>query len=287
MGSENEPQTGKEALRWAVSFLTATGMEHEISWIEGKLLLGKVWQKNAVQLITELDESLDRKIWDRYCTLVKKRGNNEPLHYLMGEKEFMSLPFEVSSAVLIPRWDTETLVNEAINILKDKGAAKILDIGTGSGAIALSLAYYLPLVSVIATDISEEALNVARKNASNLGVADRVEFVKGDLFKPINKKERFDLIVSNPPYIDAEEMESLPLDVRKEPALALAGGQDGLEYYRRISSVVKEYLKQEGHLLLEIGWKQGKTVAKIMEEKGIAPVKIICDMEGRDRVIKL
>ncbi|MDD2400962.1 MAG: peptide chain release factor N(5)-glutamine methyltransferase [Clostridia bacterium] len=287
MGSENEPQTGKEALRWAVSFLTATGMEHEISWTEGKLLLGKVWQKNVVQLITELDESLDRKSWERYRALVKKRGNNEPLHYLLGEKEFMSLPFEVSAAVLIPRWDTETLVNEAINILKDKGAAKILDIGTGSGAIALSLAYYLPLVSVIATDISEEALTVARKNAINLGVADRVEFIKGDLFKPINKKERFDLIVSNPPYIDAEEMESLPLDVRKEPALALAGGQDGLEYYRRISLVVKEYLKYDGNLLLEIGWKQGKTVAKIMEEKGLAPVKIICDMEGRDRVIKL
>lgn len=281
----DRPQTGKEALQWAASFLIARGFTIQSAQQEGRLLLAKVWQKDFLQLVIGLENSLDDVAWEKYQLLVKQRGDNQPLHYLLGEKEFMSLTFKVSPAVLIPRWDTEILVEEAIKIMQGKKNPRILDLGTGSGAIALSLAYYLSSAEVVAIDISQEALEIAQENAVNLGVKPRVRFLRGNLFAPLARGEKFDLIVSNPPYISLEEMSNLPLDVQKEPVLALAGGQDGLDYYRKIAAGVKDFLAQEGHLLLEIGWQQGAAVREILQQKGFSPVQIIRDLENRDRVV--
>lgn len=285
MHSHNRPHTGKEALQWAASFLMARGFTAQSAQQEGRLLLAKVWQKDFLHLVTGLEDSLADADWEKYCSLVKKRGDYEPLHYLLGEKEFMSLPFQVSPAVLIPRWDTEILVQEALEMLKDKKKPSLLDLGTGSGVIALSLAYYLSTAEVVAIDISPEALKIAKENAVNLGVESRVKFLQGHLFAPLEPEEKFDLIVSNPPYLSNEEMKNLPRDVQKEPVQALAGGEDGLDFYRKIAAAVKNYLVPDGHLLVEIGWKQGAAVEAILQKQGLAPVKIICDLADRDRVV--
>lgn len=285
MNSHDRPQTGKEALQWAVSFLITRGFPVQSAQQEGRLLLAKAWQKSFLQLVTGLENGLDDVAWEKYQLLVKQRGDNQPLHYLLGEKEFMSLTFKVSPAVLIPRWDTEILVEEAIKTMQEKKNPRILDLGTGSGAIALSLAYYLPSAEVVATDLSREALEIAQENAVNFGVQPRVRLLWGDLFAPLAQGEKFDLIASNPPYISLEEMNNLPRDVQKEPVLALAGGQDGLDYYRKIAAGVRDFLAPGGYLLLEIGWQQGAAVRGILQQRGFGPVRIIRDLADRDRVV--
>ncbi len=285
MQSQQRPHTGEEALQWAASFLREREWTKRLAQQEARLLLAKAWQKDFLHLVIERQERLSDAAWEAFALLVKQRGAQEPLHYLLGEKEFMSLPIQVSSAVLIPRWETEVMVEEALKLMRERVRPRILELGTGSGAIALSLAYYLPKVEVVAIDVSEEALEVARKNAVRLGLKKKIIFLQGDLFQPLTRGERFDLIISNPPYLSAAEMQNLPPDVQKEPVLALAGGQDGLAFYRRIAAAAQTYLLPEGHLLLEIGWQQGAAVTAILAEKGLAPVKILRDLEERERVV--
>ena len=283
----DKPQTGEQALRWAVCFLEQKGFEIEQAKHEARLLLAKVWQKEMIQVLLNAKSELNQEVWEKYVFFVKERGSFAPLHYLLEEKEFMSLPFKVSPSVLIPRWDTEVLVEEALKLMKDQVNPKILDLGTGSGVIAISIAYYLPQAEVVATDISAEALKVAEVNAKSLGVSERVRFLKGSLYTPIIQAQagKFDLIASNPPYLSAEEMVALSPDVKKEPAIALAGGKDGLQFYRNIALQAKNYLAPGGHVLVEIGYQQAMSVIGIMQKWGLTPLRILRDLEGRDRVV--
>jgi release factor glutamine methyltransferase len=285
MTDQERPHTGEEALRRAASFFREKGWTDRAAQQEARLLLAKAWRKDLLHLSIGLKDQPEETVWETFWALVRQRGNHEPLHYLLGEKEFMSLSLKVSPAVLIPRWDTEVLVEEAIRLMKPLARPRLLDLGTGSGAIAVSLAYYLPAAEVVAVDLSPEALGIARENALRLGVASRIDFREGDLFAPLGAEESFTLIASNPPYLTAEEMRALLPDVRQEPALALAGGEDGLDFYRRIAQEAKNYLAPAGHLLLEIGWQQGAAVTALLAEQGLSPVRILHDLEGRERVV--
>lgn len=285
MGTQKRPQTGREAIRWAASFLKECGIAKENSLEESRMLFGLVSNKTRVQLLTTLDMELRQNIWEEYVKLIRRRGNNEPLQYITGQQEFMSLPFYVNSAVLVPRWDTEILVEEGISLLNDKAKPLILDLGTGSGAIAVSLAYYLPEARIHAVDISNDALEIARINAKENGVDTRIRFYEGDMFTVLKEKKAYDLIVSNPPYISEDEMQELPPDVKQEPRQALAGGADGLDYYWCIAENAGQYLADNGRLLVEIGYTQGVKVQELLEKNSWQNVRIIKDLGGRDRVV--
>ncbi len=284
MQNENRPQTGKEALQWAVFFLTGCGFAETQAQAESRLLLAKTWECDSLQVVTGLDRTLGPSDWQQFSQFVQKRAKWEPLQYLTGKQEFMSLPFRISPGVFIPRWDTEALVEEAIRILQNEDSPRILDLCTGSGAIALSLAYYLPKSRVWAVDLSPEALDISRENARLLNVEAQTTFLLGDLFTPV-PQEKFQLIVSNPPYISAVEMAGLPLDVQKEPRLALYGGADGLDYYRRISGSAGRYLWPGGCLLLEIGWQQSREVSELLMTGGFTEVRTLQDLEKKDRMV--
>jgi len=197
----------------------------------------------------------------------------------------MGLDFKVNKSVLIPRSDTEVLVEETINLARTTGGVlKILDLCTGSGAIAISLAKYLPEAEVTAIDISDGALETARFNAELHNLEHRVKFLQGDLFDPVGQ-DTFSIITSNPPYITTSEMTELPDDVKEEPSLALWGGEDGLDFYKRIVRESSRYLKSPGWLVVEIGWKQGDKVKKLFEDHGFNQCQTIKDWAGNDRVV--
>ena len=228
----------------------------------------------------EVDDSTGEK----YNKIIIKRKNHVPYSYITGNKEFMKLNFKVNENVLIPRADTEILVEEAINICKEFGDRQIsvLDMCTGSGCIAVSLAKYVENAKVIASDVSEEALQVARENAISNNVF--VDFIKSNLFENIN--DRFDVIVSNPPYIKKAVIDTLDKEVKdNEPMLALDGGEDGLRFYRAISNEAKEYLYENGYLIFEIGYDQAKEVEEILNQEGYKNIRVIKDYSGNDRVV--
>ena len=210
-----------------------------------------------------------------------------PVAYLVGFREFHMLPFEVSPAVLIPRPDTETLVSEAVRLLKPLAAPTVLDLGTGSGCIAVSVAHQKKDARVTAADVSPDALDVARRNAERNGVAGRVDFVQGDLFAPIPAGAAFDLVVSNPPYVTPAELAALAPDVRDhEPRLALDGGPDGLAFYRRIAAGVGAFLKPGGSVLVEIGATQDGAVRALFDGRAELQLgKTLRDATGLPRVV--
>jgi len=216
-----------------------------------------------------------------FLQITCRRMNGEPPQYIVGSQEFMSLDFKVTPAVLIPRGDTECVVEQAITLLKDKGPCRIADIGTGSGAIAVSLAYYCPEAQIWAVDISGKALDVAQENARGNDVAERIHFMQGDLLQPL--EGQFDLIVSNPPYVSTAEMKELPRDVRQEPEMALWGGGDGLDFYRRLAVEAGNYLLPDGILLVEVGYQQKDAVCDILQEAGFIDLTSGADYGGRDR----
>lgn len=218
-----------------------------------------------------------------YRRLLAARSRHVPLQHLTGEQEFMGYPFLVNEHVLIPRQDTECLVEAAVKEIKKKsGNIAILDLCTGSGCIAVSLKKLLPKSHVTASDLSAEALAVAKENAGRLQ-AD-ISFLQGDLFVPVTGK--FDLIVSNPPYIEAEVIETLMPEVRDhEPRQALCGGADGLDFYRRIAKEAPAYLKPGGALYLEIGCEQGEAVMALLLENGFEKVSCLQDLAGLDRIV--
>jgi release factor glutamine methyltransferase len=215
-------------------------------------------------------------------TILKRRKTGMPLQYILGETEFMSLPFKVNEQVLIPRADTECIVEEAVALFREASRAEIADICTGSGAIAVSLAYYLPRARIWAADISAGAVDIARENAAINGVSSRIVFKEGDLFTPLENR-RFDLIVVNPPYIAASELSALPEEVKREPLIALNGG-DGLDFHRRIASEAVANLKENGFLLTETGCDQKDTVSALLK-KYFTIIKYLNDLGGRHRGI--
>ena len=215
-----------------------------------------------------------------YESVLKKRSEHIPLQYITGETEFMGLPFKVNSNVLIPRQDTETLVEEALKVAKP--GMKVLDMCTGSGCIIISILHHGKALEGYASDISRHAINVAKENAKLNQVA--VSFETGDLFDHI--KGKYDIIVSNPPYIRTEEIAKLMPEVQNfEPFNALDGKEDGLFFYRKIVEQAGDYLNSGGHLLFEIGHDQGQEVSELMVQAGFKDVRVIKDLAGKDRVV--
>ena len=228
--------------------------------------------------LTEKEKEAERQ-WEEFLCRREKR---EPLQYILGVQEFMGLPFFVSPDVLIPRQDTEILVEKALSILKQED--HILDMCTGSGCILLSLMKLGKLSYGVGVDISKEALSIARKNADALGLD--AFFYQSDLFHAIDKEEKFDIIVSNPPYITEKEMKELMPEVAEyEPKLALFGGRDGLDFYYKIAKLAKDFLTYHGSLMMEIGCGQALAVKKILQENGYEEIEIIQDLAGLDRIV--
>lgn len=231
---------------------------------KARLILESTLNKSREYLIIYDKNEVTSAQRDNYIKKIKRVILGEPVQYITGLQEFMKLNFFVTKDVLIPRQDTEVLVEEVIKIAKDIPNPVILDLCTGSGAIAVSLAKYIPNSKIYGIDISEKALEVAKKNAEFNGVKNSIEFRVSDLFNKI-RNQKFDIIVSNPPYIKKEDIKLLPKDVQKEPKIALDGGTDGLVFYSRIAKSAYKHLRRGGCLCLEIGYNQKLQVKKIIE----------------------
>jgi release factor glutamine methyltransferase len=216
--------------------------------------------------------------------LVKRRRAGEPLQYIAGEAEFYGLPFQVNEAVLIPRPETELLVEKAMALAAKFARPRIVDVGTGSGAIAVALAYEWLEAVVTATDVSAQALEVARANAGRNGQAERVRFFAGDLLAPV-AGEQFEIVVSNPPYVPERDRASLAVEVLEfEPAQALFAGADGLAVYRRLIPAAREVLVEGGFVALEIGYGQREAIAALLDETGFVEIEFTADLQGIPRV---
>lgn len=221
---------------------------------------------------------------ERFRAMVSRRAAREPIAYIIGHKEFFSLDFELTPAVLIPRPETETLVEAALGFVAARAAANVLDIGTGSGAIAVAIAFNAPYASVIATDISNAALQLARRNAMRHRCADRINFVQADLFPSATPK--FDLIVSNPPYIPSASIAALDPEIaRHEPRGALNAGPDGLAFYRRIAAGARQHLVDDGVVMVEVGAGQAGEVAGLFRRAQFGKIDTVRDLAGIDRVV--
>ena len=254
--------------------------------LEAEMLLASVLGYSRASLLAHDDDIPSAEQNRAFRALIQRRANHEPLQYLLGSTNFMGMDFMVTPEVLIPRFDTEILVEKALELLRFKDSGKrALDLCTGSGAIAVSMAKFAKDCEVWASDLSANAIQVAQTNSENQGV--KVSFRQGSLFKPFDQgfDHYFDLIASNPPYITSDEFKALPDEVRKEPTMALWGGNDGLKFYRDIANESTSYLKEEGYLLFEIGFAQGEQVKSIMENAGFISVEIIKDWQGHDRVV--
>lgn len=252
--------------------------------IEAKILLRYILQKEESYIIANANIQLTQKQEDKLSNYINKIREGYPLQYITKSQEFMRLSFYVDKNVLIPQPDTEILVETAIKTITELGIRnklaldniKVLDLCTGSGAIAISIKKNIPEVQVFASDISKNALKIAQKNANNNKV--KINFIESNMFKNIS--ETFDVIVSNPPYIKTDEISKLSKQVQNEPKLALDGGKDGLDFYRIIAKEVTNYLNNDGALFLEIGFDQGQAVADMFKNS-----KIIKDYAGNDRVM--
>lgn len=217
-----------------------------------------------------------------FVDALRRRRQGEPLAYILGDQPFRGLPIAVKPTVLIPRADTEVLIDEALACLGGRRSPKILELGTGSGAIAVALAFERPDAQIVATDLSAEALEVARANAALLAPG-RIDFRLGDWYGPV-EGERFDLIVSNPPYLRSEELERADAELAYEPALALDGGADGLQALREVVRGAPDHLNPDGVLLVEHGAGQGRAVRALLARSGFSPLATIRDHAGRERI---
>jgi len=299
----------REALARGAEILKAS--EIAGAAFDAQILLQYILKRDRVFFIREPLYRLSDDEEKAYLKVIDERAFGKPVSYITGEKEFMGLSFMVSEAVLIPRPDTETLVEEAIRLLKGEAerrlgerrsqqewrkepdvpggiaALRALDMCTGSGAIGVSIAVYVAGVRVTAADISAGALEVAKINAVQNGVEDRVDFKQGNLFECIEETEKFDMIASNPPYISKAEVEELMTDVKDfEPRLALDGGEDGLYFYRRIIPEAAKRLNPGGVLIFEIGHDQGAPVSEMLNESGdFKEIRVLKDLAGLDRVV--
>ena len=275
----SETWTILKVLNWTKGYLAEKGIEN--ARLEAEWLLSAALGLDRVGLYVNFEKPLLPSELAALRSMVSKRAKREPLQYILGSQEFMGLEFRVTPAVLIPRHDTETLVQEAVN--RAGNAKRALDIGAGSGCIAVALAKLLPNAEVVAVDSSDAALDVARENSVLNGVP--VFFVSGSLFEPFSG-EMFDLIVSNPPYIPRGDLAGLQPEVRDfEPMCALDGGPDGLDFYRSIIPAATEHLNPGGWLIVEVGIGQAEAVKGMLSEAGFVDLVTARDLGGIERVV--
>ena len=263
------------------------GLKYGIDQLQGvqtavldtQLLMCHIMDMDKLKLLISGDMPLNQAEEKAFFELIDRRKNGEPVQYILGKCEFMSLDFDVNPDVLIPRPDTETLVEA---VLERINGGKILEIGSGSGCIPISLAYYNKNITAVSMDISPMATKTAMGNAEKNGVADRVQFITKSVFDGIEGV--YDAIVSNPPYIETDVVPTLQPEVQKEPVLALDGGKDGLDFYKYIIQNAPEHLREGGLLAFEIGFEQGKAVSDLMQSD-FEKIEIIKDLAGLDRVV--
>ncbi|PRY94194.1 peptide chain release factor N(5)-glutamine methyltransferase [Donghicola tyrosinivorans] len=272
--------TGAEALQQALAALRAAGIEDPAG--DARRLLAFAAGIDPSRLVLAMHDPIDAVAAARFEELIVKRAQRAPVSHLVGGRDFYGRRFVVTGDVLDPRPDTETLIEQALSV----PFARVLDLGTGSGCILLTLLAERVGATGIGADMSEAALSVAQQNAESLQLTDRTSFVTSDWFSAV-PEGRFDLIVSNPPYIDADEIPGLAPEVRLyEPMMALSPGADGTAPYRVIAEGAKQHLIQGGHLMVEIGHRQGDAVAQIFAEAGFANVQVIQDLNAKDRVVR-
>jgi release factor glutamine methyltransferase len=278
-------------LKEAASYLNKNKIENPR--LNADLLLGKVLGLSRIELYLKFEQPLNKKERDEYKILLRRRVSYEPLQYILGEVEFMSLPFKVTSDVLIPRPETEVLVQKAIEEINayyySKEKIYAIDIGTGSGNIAVSLAVNVGNINFQAIDISSAAIIVAEENARLNNVTDHITFQVTDIMKPDfveNINREFDVIVSNPPYVTSSLYENLPKDIRDyEPKHALEAGYDGLSFYRRFAEIIPKLLKRPGLALFEIDENQTEKIKAIFSSEFKSELEIVQDLTKRDRII--
>jgi release factor glutamine methyltransferase len=282
--------TVAEALQWGTKALQRCGIDS--ARLDAEVLLAHCLRWERTALYREPTYALTATERTDFSALVARRRAQEPLAYLTGEREFWSLPFSVRPGVLIPRPETEWVVDMALRyatrFLRQRGRCRVLDLGTGSGNIAIAIAASLDTVEVTALDISAEAVATAQNNAHTCRVADRVHFVRGDLLTSLNPRQaRFDLLLSNPPYIATAELPSLPATVRRyEPSGALDGGHDGLLFYRYLCAEGPQYLSDDGIAIVEVGHRQAGDVSRLlMQTPYWGPLEIVKDYSGIERVV--
>jgi release factor glutamine methyltransferase len=269
----------------ATAPLASAGIENPR--LDAEMMLAAACNSSRARLVSGLAE-IDISAPQLYAAMIERRIRREPLAYILGYKEFYSLEFQVTPAVLIPRPETETVVSVALEFIHNRADASVCDLGTGSGAIALAIAANAPCTRLTATDISAEALAIARRNAARLELESRVSFRLADCFEPLDSMgplSRFDLMVSNPPYIDDDQIADLAPEIRYEPRAALAGGCDGLELYGRIAGALMLHLEKDGRAIVEIGADQSVAVTEIMRNAGATRVKVLRDLAGIPRVV--
>jgi len=276
--------------------------------LDAEVLLASAWGRERADLLIFSEDQVPKEVELVFYDLLKQRSKGVPVAYLTGEKEFMSLDFSVNFDVLIPRPETELLVERVLEFLANldkplptakrclttgetigvEGEHLVADVGTGSGAVAVSLAYYNPKVKVAAIDISPKALKTAASNAERHGVRERVQFLQGDLLTPLLEQGLIGMgtaVAANLPYIPTADLPDLPIDVQYEPKSALDGGKDGLEHYRRLIPQAELFLAPGGLLACEIGIGQGEVLAGLLEQGGWNRVEVLKDYAGRERVV--
>lgn len=276
----------KDVLSQGISILKDNNIED--ANMKAKIVLADLLGKNKEYLMIHDDDDIKDGLNKIFLKKIERLKNREPLQYVINKQDFMGLELYVDENVLIPQPDTENLVEEVI-LLSDKkrkyirDEIKILDLCTGSGAIAISLSKLINKSLVYASDISKKALKIAEENSMKNHA--NVLFLESDLFDKISKIYKFDIIVSNPPYIESEVIKTLSEEVQKEPILALDGGEDGLDFYRKIAKDAKDYIEKEGYLALEIGYNQRLAVENILKENGYKNIYSRKDLGGNDRIV--
>ena len=286
MAEQNQIWTIGRILKWTEQYFGQKGVESPR--LDAEVLLSHVLGKQRIYLYVHFDEPLQAEELARYRAMIKQRIDRVPVAYILGEKEFMGLTFKVTPDTLVPRPDTEILVQAAVDRLKQwtDGTVRLADIGTGSGAICLSVLSMLDGVTADTVDISPAARAVAEENAATLGLSERVTFHTGDLLTPI-REQQFTAILSNPPYIPEADIQELAPEVRcKEPMTALSGGRDGLDFYRRLCDEAPAMLTDDGFMAFEVGIHQAEDVARLAEASPlIVRTEILKDYAGIDRVV--
>jgi release factor glutamine methyltransferase len=262
----------------------AEGPHKERARLDAETLLMHLLEANRAWLVTHGDDGVGEKSASRYAELVERRYRGEPIQYITGETEFYGLPFRVTPDVLIPRPETEHLVEQTIALAREFTEPRIVDVGAGSGAIAVALAVHLAGARITTIDVSAQALAIARENAARNAVSEQLRFLQGDLLGPA-AGEQFDLVVSNPPYVPERDRESLSVEVREhEPAQALFAGEDGLDVYRRLIPAGYAALAPGGYMLLEIGYGQAEGVRALLSGSGFKGIDFLPDLQGIARV---